>query len=101
MLSTKAYDFIRDLKAYPLPGKTTLEDYFGSFNITPGFLDSVAELISFKIPSMDKVDRITAISFDEMHLTKAIGKPKILRMLGLSWISQRMEDENQPDCNWQ
>ncbi len=76
MLSNKAYEFIRNLKAFPLPGNTTLQDYFGNFRIAPGFLDSVAELISFKIPSMDKIDRITAISFDEMHLTKAVGKTK-------------------------
>ncbi len=81
MLSTRAYDYLRQIQAFPLPGKSTLASYFSSFVIAPGFLDSVAELVKFRVPQMSPTDKVCSLVMDEMHLTKAIGKHLKLRGL--------------------
>ncbi len=72
MLSSRTFEYLRSLH-YPLPARSSLERYFKSFQIAPGFLEAVGELIQFRMPTMSKTDRVCSINFDEMHLSKAIG----------------------------
>ncbi len=77
MLSSRTFEYLRSIH-YPLPARSTLEGYFKSFQVAPGFLDCVGELIQFRLPTMSKTDKVCSINFDEMHLSKAIGNRIIL-----------------------
>ncbi len=74
MLGRSCYDYLRQLKVLPMPSKSTLSSYFRHFTISPGFLESVAELVKYRLPFMLSEDKVCAVTFDEMHLTKGIGK---------------------------
>ena len=74
MLGRGCYDYLRQLKVLPMPGKSTLSNHFRHFTISPGFLESVAQLVKYKVPFMTSEAKVCAITFDEMHLTKSIGK---------------------------
>ncbi len=80
MLSSRTFEYLRSLH-YPLPARSTLERYFKSFQLAPGFLNCVGELIKFRLPTMSKTDKVCSINFDEMHLSKAIGEIFSLRPL--------------------
>ncbi len=73
MLGKNCYEYLRQLGVLPMPGQSTLRRYFRHFTISPGFLESVAELVKYKLPFMLTEDKVCSITFDEMHLTKCIG----------------------------
>ncbi len=77
MLGTSCYDYLRQLKVLPMPGRSTLSSYFRHFKIAPGFLESVGQLVKYKVPYMISEQRVCAVTFDEMHLTKAVGNKKL------------------------
>ena len=68
LLHKKTYVFLRDSKILPLPGLSTLENYFRNFSIPEGFLTSVVRLIKVKAQTMNAREKLASLSFDEMHI---------------------------------
>ncbi len=76
LLHRLTYDYLREKKIIPLPGRSTLRDYFRSFTISEGYLESVSRLIAVKVQSMSPIQRLTCLSMDEIHLRSDISYDK-------------------------
>ncbi len=72
LLHRKTFEFLRRKKLVPLPGDSTLRDYFKNFKVDEGFLSSVARLVQIKLSTMTQLQRVTALSIDEIHLRSDI-----------------------------
>ena len=67
LLSKKTYKLLRKRRLLPLPGLSTLNKYFKDFQIPPGYLDSVGELLKIKAKTMSARERVVCLNFDEVH----------------------------------
>ena len=70
LMSRKAFTFLREKKILPLPGLSTLKEYFKHFTIEEGYFDSVHRLFKLIAPVLTDKQKIVQLSFDEVHLKK-------------------------------
>jgi hypothetical protein len=72
-LSSKTYRFLRRQHILPLPGVSTLKNFFKNFLIPEGYLEVVARMVKLKIEEMDDIQsRVAVLSFDEIYLRRQI-----------------------------
>ena len=70
LISKKAYNFVRQRKLIPLPGLSTLRNYFKHFTINEGYFDFVFQLLKLIAPILTSKEKLVSLSFDEIHLKK-------------------------------
>ncbi|KAL4104542.1 hypothetical protein QTP88_019837 [Uroleucon formosanum] len=83
IISTKAYNYLRDTLHYALPGLSTLRKWSSNFSIENGVLDGVMAIMEKKVnftiqsTSMDEKDKITALSIDKVYIAHDICFDKV------------------------
>jgi hypothetical protein len=70
LLSRKTYIFLRSKKILPLPGLSTLRNYFKDFQIPEGYLSAVGRMMKIKAQELTPRERVAALCFDEVYLRK-------------------------------
>lgn len=69
-LSPKCYNYMRDVRGFPLPSVSTLNDRAKKFDCEPGLLSSVLALMKSKADTLTPAEKLTVLSFEEMGLAK-------------------------------
>ena len=113
-ISPKCYKYLRDVRGFPLPSKTTLYRRALKFKCEPGLLDAVLQLMKYNSGNYTEAERICVLSFDEMSLHKhwsfdermdILYKPHekvqviMLRGLTMSWKQPVYFDYDKPDVH--
>ena len=75
LISKKAYIYLRDKKLLPLPGLTTLREYFYKFDINEGYFEKVHELLEIMANKLTDKERI-------IRLGMYLKKPSIVTFFG-------------------
>lgn len=71
-VSAKAYRYLRNKLKYPLPALSSLRRWVSSFECKPGILREVLMVMEHNGRSLNDFEKLTALSFDEMSLSKQI-----------------------------
>lgn len=71
-LSLKAYKYLRDVKKFPLPSLTTLNMWCTIFNIPPGILKNVLQIMQNKGRALSPAEKLVALSFDEIYISNKV-----------------------------
>ena len=71
-VSAKAYRYLKYHCHFPLPSLSTLRRWAATFDVRPGHLKNVAKLMQQKAKDLSVIERLTAISFDEMFIKSQI-----------------------------
>lgn len=66
-LSPKTYKW--EKYTLPLPSMTTLNRWAAKLNAEPGILNSILSLLGSKSDSMQEIERLSVMSFDETSLS--------------------------------
>ena len=83
LISRKTYQYLRDRKCLPLPGLSTLKQYFRDFHINEGTIDSVVTLLKIQAAVLKPVERVVSLAFDEVHIRSDISwNPKEDKVVG-------------------
>ena len=69
-LSSKAFNYIRDVLKMPLPSVSTLRKHISGIKCEPGIQNSVLRVLKSKIKSIEPFNRVCSLSFDEMSIEK-------------------------------
>ena len=72
LLSRKAYKFLRNSKCIPLPGFSTLKEYFKDFQIGEGVFENVMEVLKIHSSTLSPKEKIACLAFDEVHVKSDI-----------------------------
>lgn len=72
-VSPKAYRYLQNVLKIPLPGLSTLRKWASTFCVDEGILTDVFKVIKYKGRDMSDVDKLTVVSFDEIHQLPLIG----------------------------
>ena len=67
LLSRKTYILIRRRKLIPLPGLSTLKNYFKHFTLNQGFFAAVVPILSVYAAKLTPLQKIVGILFDEVN----------------------------------
>lgn len=67
-ISSKCYDYLRNVKGMPLPSVSCLKEKAKRFSCEPGILFSVFSLMKKQVETLTPVERIAVLSFDEMSI---------------------------------
>jgi len=67
-ISLKAYETMRLVWKFPLPGLTTLRSWAKNFSCPPGILSDVLEVLKIQMQNRDMMYRLAVLMFDEMGL---------------------------------
>jgi hypothetical protein len=67
-LSPKSYRFLRKQKIVPLPGESTIKEFFRNFRVPQGYLKVVGKMVQLMLEDRPAKDRVVIISFDEIYL---------------------------------
>lgn len=70
-VSPKAYRYLR-ANALPLPALSTLRKWASSFNLSPGLLTNVINLMQKMSFQLKDIEKLCVLSFDEIHLSNRI-----------------------------
>lgn len=66
--SFKAYLYMRNTLHLPLPAISTLQKWAAKFEMKPGLLKDILVLMKIAGTKMDKFDRVSVLSFDEVKV---------------------------------
>lgn len=66
--SFKAYMYMKNTLHFPLPAISTLQKWAAKFEMKPGVLKDILKLMKIAGTKMDKFDRISVLSFDEVKV---------------------------------
>ena len=72
-VSSKAYRYLRNVVKLPLPAVSTLRRWMSNLEFSPGILTNVLNIMKNSANSYSEIDRLTVLSFDEIHLSKVAG----------------------------
>ena len=67
LINRKLYLFIRRRKLIPLPGLSTLKNYFKHFKLNQGFFTAVAPILTVYAAKLTPIQKIVGILFDEVN----------------------------------
>lgn len=67
-ISSKCCDYLRNVKGIPLPCVSTLNEKVKNFPCEPGSLCYVLSLMKPKAETLNTVERVAVLSFDEMSI---------------------------------
>ena len=71
-LSPKAYRYLREIKKIPLPCETTLQNWCATFNILPGVLKDVLDIMKDKGHNLCTTEKLTVLTFDELYVSNKV-----------------------------
>lgn len=71
-LSPKAYKYLRKVKRMPLPCLTTLHNWVAKFNVFPGLLKEVLNIMSTKGRDFSTADKLTVLTFDDLYVSNQL-----------------------------
>lgn len=66
--SFKAYMYMKNTLQFPLPAISTLQKWAAKIEMKPGVLKDILKLMKIAGTKMDKFDRISVLSFDEVKV---------------------------------
>lgn len=76
-VSPKAYRYLREKMNFPLPALSTLRKWaLNTFDLEEGVLKDVVKILQSNSKSLTEIDRLTVLSYDEMHLSEEVGYDK-------------------------
>lgn len=67
-LSPKAYKYLRNVRNIPLPCINTLNNWVAHFNVTPGILHNVINIMSSIGHNLSTTEKLTVLTFDELYI---------------------------------
>jgi len=67
-ISKKAFAYVSNVLNLPLPSMTTLSRWIRSFTVPPGVMEAAAAVLEAAVQTMEPIQRLCVISFDEMSL---------------------------------
>lgn len=70
--SPKGYRFVKYAIKIPLPSMSTIRRWIRNFDVSPGVLKSVINIMKHKGVTMSEMEKLTVLSFDEIHLSNLI-----------------------------
>jgi len=71
-VSSRAYNYLRTVKNVPLPCVQTLRNWSAYFNVKPGILKNVIQIMQSKGRDLSMVDKLTVLSFDEIYISNKV-----------------------------
>lgn len=74
-LSVHGYEFLRK-SGYPLPSYSTVMRNIQHFKLDFGIFTDVLDLLRFKVQAMEKIDKFSVISYDEMCISEEVAYDK-------------------------
>lgn len=66
-LSPKAYKYLRNVRNIPLSCINILNNWVTQFNITPGILHNVINIMSSIRQNLSTIEKLTVLTFDELQ----------------------------------
>lgn len=77
-VSSKAYNYLRTKRNFPLPSASTLRRWLSSLNLKTGILECVLPQMEVKAAEFSVLEKLCVLSFDEIYLkqTMSIDKKK-------------------------
>lgn len=67
-LSPRCYKYLKDIKGLPLSCVSSLNDRLKKLNCEPGLLSDVLSLMNSQSNTLETIEKLTVISFDEMSI---------------------------------
>ena len=67
-ISSKAYNYLRDIMKYPFPSRSTIKRWLTQIQIRPGILQSVLNLLTVNFEHASPMQTICTMAFDEMGI---------------------------------
>lgn len=71
-ISPKAYRYLKYSMKIPLPAMSTIRRWVANIDLSPGILSNVLKIMKYKSISMSDMEKLTVLSFDEIHLSNII-----------------------------
>lgn len=71
-VSARAYNYLRTVKNIPLPCVQSLRNWSAHFNVKPGILKDVMQIMQSKGRDLSTIDKLTVLSFDEMYISNKV-----------------------------
>lgn len=78
-LSPKAYKYFRNVKKIPLPCASTLQNWIAKFDVSPGILYDVLQIMSSKGHDLSRKDKLTVLTFDELYICNKLDMDRKLQ----------------------
>lgn len=73
-ISPKAYRYLRNVRKMPLPSETTLYKWGIAFNIPPGILTNVLNIMKEKGQNLCIEEKLTVLTFDKLYISYGLHK---------------------------
>lgn len=70
--SPKCYQYLRKVKKLLLPCKFALRSWVCNLAFEPGILDCVLDLMRKLSENLKPIEKLVALTFDEMHISKKL-----------------------------
>lgn len=67
-LSPKCYKYLKDIKGFPLPCVSSLNNRLKELNCEPGLLSDVLSLMNSQSNTLETIEKLAVKSFDEMSI---------------------------------
>lgn len=71
-VSARAYNYLRDVKNIPLPCVQTLRNWSATFNVKPGILHNVLQIMQIKGQDLSAIEKLTVLSFVEIYISNKV-----------------------------
>lgn len=71
-LSSRAYNYLREAKNFPLPCVQTLRNWITKFSVQPGILKDVLEIMANKAHQLSKLEKLIVLCFDELYISNKV-----------------------------
>lgn len=71
-LSPKAYRYLRNVKKFPLPCASTLQNWIDRFSVWPGILHDVFNIMSSIGRNLTITKKLTVLTFDEVYISNKL-----------------------------
>lgn len=74
--SPRTYKYLRNIKQIPLPCLTSIHNWIAKFDVSPGILKHVIQIMASKGYDLPITDKLTILTFDEMYISNKIDLDK-------------------------
>ncbi|XP_077270191.1 uncharacterized protein LOC143901639 [Temnothorax americanus] len=71
-VSARAYNYLRTVKNVPLLCVQTLRNWSAHFNVKPGILKDVIQIMQSKGGGLLMIEKLTVLSFDELYISNKV-----------------------------
>lgn len=73
-VSARAYNYLREIRKFPLPCVTTLRTWVSQFQANPGILHNVLKIMQIKGEHLQTAEKLTVLTFDEIYISNKIDR---------------------------